>query len=230
MHVKHVWNFHTQRYVKFVWNACEKMCENNVTFHTQNCVKIVWILCEKISLSERDRMCENCVKKGVKKKCVKITSLFTHRYVKIVWNGNFIFSCFRIKNSDIKNMTFRRQHVFIIKENNSKGLLHDTWSRSIRNEKQHLVYRVYMKVLPNELIPNEDLLSREPAKAQQKTKKKEDYACADRDVSRSPFGMSFDLLLYDSGIGSRTGMKVSIRNETRCKLDPEWLHFRSWVM
>ena len=90
MHVKHMWNFHTQSYVKFVWNACEKMCENNVTFHTQNCVKIVWILCEKISLSERDRMCENCVKKGVKKKCVKITSLFTHRYVKIVWNGNFI--------------------------------------------------------------------------------------------------------------------------------------------
>ena len=53
-----------------------------------------------------------------------------------------------------------------------------------------------MKVFPNDvLIPNEAKLNREPAKGQQKTKEKQNYACADRDVS--------------------TGIKVAIRNENR---------------
>ena len=77
---------------------------------------------------------------------------------------------------------------------------------------------------------NEAKQSREPAKGQQKTKEKQDYACADRDVRRSCSGMNFGLRLHDSGIGSRTGMKVSIRNENRCELDLEWHQTRSRVM
>ena len=67
--------------------------------------------------------------------------------------------------------------------------------------KNSIWYGVYTKVFLNELIPSEAKLSREPAKGQQKTKEKQDYACADRDVSRSRSGMSFDLRLYDSRIG-----------------------------
>ena len=85
--------------------------------------------------------------------------------------------------------------------------------------KNNICYRVYMKAFPNKLIPKEAKLSREPANGQQKTNEKQDYACADRDMSRSHSGMSFDRHSYDSGIGSRTGIKVSIRNENRCELD-----------
>ena len=52
-----------------------------------------------------------------------------------------------------------------------------------------------------------------PQKGSRKPKKRQDYMCADRDVSWSRTRMSFDLRLYDSGIGYRTGMKVSIQNE-----------------
>ena len=77
---------------------------------------------------------------------------------------------------------------------------------------------------------NEAQLSREPAKGQQKTKEKQDYACADRDVSRSCSGMNFDLRLYDSGIGLAMDWKFRSRTRTQCKLDPEWLHFCSGFM
>ena len=61
---------------------------------------------------------------------------------------------------------------------------------------------------------NEAQLSREPAKGQQKTKEIQDYACTDWDVSQSRSGMNIDLHLYDSRIGSRTGLKVSVQNES----------------
>ena len=63
------------------------------------------------------------------------------------------------------------------------------------------------------LYSNKAQQGREPAEGQQKTKEKQEYACADRDVSRSRSGINFDIRLYDSWIGFRTGLKVSIPNE-----------------
>ena len=79
--------------------------------------------------------------------------------------------------------------------------------------KKKLVPRLHENDSKTKSYLNEAKLSREPAAGQQKSKEKQDYACAIWDVTWSRSGMNFDLRLHDSGTGSRTGMKVSIRNE-----------------
>ena len=112
-------------------------------------------------------------------------------FVKLSVMSSFPLAVFLFLNIESSKLrTFHLGAVYMIPDRVQSGMKDNIW------------YRVYMNVFPNELIPNEALLSREPAKAQKKTKEKQDYACADRDVSRSRSGMRFDLRLYDSGIGS----------------------------
>ena len=92
---------------------------------------------------------------------------------------------------------------------------HHTESSFDPEWKNKLVPRLHENDYKTKSYLNEAKLSREPAAGQQKSREKQDYACAIWDVTRSRSGMNFDLRLHDSGIESRTGKW----NES---FDPEW--------
>ena len=74
-------------------------------------------------------------------------------------------------------------------------------------------YRVYMKNFQNELVLERSLTNYRARNRTAENQRKTRLTCANLDVTRSRSRMSFGFRLRDSGIGSRTGMKVSIRNE-----------------